>query len=268
MTLAGLAQDDADAIFKTVEWELARLERIFSLYRADSTLTQLNENGRLAQPPAELLAVMTLSDAIFHATGGAFDPSVQRLWQVYASKASSTIPPSEKEIAAARNRTGWQHVRFNTREVSFAREGMALTFNGIAQGYIADKIAELLRAHGLTQVLIDMGEVSAQGKRPDGRPWRAGIAAPDGEVLKQLPLEDRALATSAPLGTVLDPAGRRGHIIDPRNGLPAKSWQLVSISASRAALADGLSTALCLLPRSEITKTLRLYPDVALEALV
>ncbi len=268
MTLTGITQADAGDLFSAVESELTRLELVFSLYREDSALTRLNRDGHLAKPPAELLEITTLSNSLFHASGGAFDPSVQKLWQVYASKAASGAQPSAKEIAYAQDRTGWQHVQFDISKISFARDGMALTFNGIAQGYIADKIADLLRARGLKQVLIDMGEVSAQGKRPDGQPWRAGIAAPTGDIIKRLPLENRALATSAPLGTLLDPAGRRGHIIDPRNGRPAKSWSLVSVSAERAALADGLSTACCLLPRAAIAKTLQSYPGSRLEVLV
>lgn len=268
MTLTGINQEAAGNLFTAVESELARLERVFSLYREDSALTRLNKNGHLADPPAELLEVIALSDSLFHATGNAFDPTVQALWQVYASHAASEEPPSESEIQDALDQTGWRQLQFDSAEISFSREGMALTFNGIAQGYIADKVAELLRARGLTQVLIDMGEISAQGRRPDGRLWRAGIATPDGKILKRLPLKDRALATSAPRGTLLDPAGRRGHIIDPRNGLPTESWKLVSVSAESAALADGLSTAFCLLPRAGIAKTLLGYPDAVLEILV
>ena len=146
---------------------------------------------------------------------------------------------------------------------------MALTLNGVAQGYIADRIADLLRAEGMARVLVDMGEIHAVGSRADGTPWRAGIALPGGDLRPgSVPLVDRALATSAPLGTVLDPAGRIGHIVDPRTGRPGGLWRQVSVSASRAALADGLSTGFCLMSRDLIERAVAAYPGMRLEALL
>ena len=121
---------------------------------------------------------------------------------------------------------------------------MGLTLNGIAQGYIADRVAALLEAEGLTDILIDTGEHRALGQMPGGGGWPVTLAQ-GGSVA----LRDRALATSAPLGTVFDGAGRYGHILDPRTGEPAAPvWRAVSITAPSAALADALSTAACLMP--------------------
>ena len=126
---------------------------------------------------------------------------------------------------------------------------MALTLNGIAQGYIADRVAQMLMDKGLTNVLIDTGEFRALGPHPDGRAWPVTLAT-GGEV----PLDTRALATSAPLGTTFDEYTRVGHIIDPRTGRPTRSnWREISVSAASAAVADALSTAACLLEtRDEI----------------
>ncbi len=268
MSLLGVDQTRAHEIFASVEAEVGRLEKIFSLYRQDSLLVSLNRTGRLEGPPPELLELISLSDALYRSTEGAFDPTVQPLWQLYAERALRGDAPTRSEIAEVQQRTGWSRLYCNAEAVRFAREGMALTFNGIAQGYIADKIAALLRARGLNQVLIDMGEISALGRKANGEPWQAGIAAPDNEILRQLPLEDRALATSAPLGTLLDPGNGIGHILDPRSGKPAQSWKLVSVSSDRAAIADGLSTAFCLLPRETIDRTLPVYPSASLELLI
>ena len=234
MILSGVSPLAARPIFAALEEELARIERIFSLYRQDSALVRLNRAGRLDAPPSELLDVLTLAGGIHEATGGAFDPTVQPLWKALAEGG---------DARAAAALIGWQDVRFDAREVRFNRAGMALTLNGIAQGYASDRIAALLRARGLRDVLVDIGEVVALGQNPKGHAWQAGIAAPDGQIVRRISLADRALATSAPMGTVLP--GGQGHIIGPRGQTPRHA--LVSVSAPRAALADGLSTALCLL---------------------
>jgi thiamine biosynthesis lipoprotein len=169
----------------------------------------------------------------------------------------------------ARARTGWAGIHFDTDGIISTRPGMALTLNGIAQGYIADLIADLLRAQGMAGVLVNMGEIHAVGARANGTPWRVGIATPDGNVRSNaVMLVDRALATSAPYGTVLDREGRIGHIVDPRTGRPGGLWRQVSVSAPRAALADGLSTAFCLMPRDLTERAIAAYPGARVEALL
>lgn len=252
MTLAGISPIHARPVFARLEAEIARLERVFSLYRDDSALMRLNRTGGLQAPPPELLEVLTLADALHAASGGAFDPSVQPLWQALATGG---------DAEAARAAVGWDGVRFDAGGVRLLRPGMALTLNGIAQGYITDRIAALLRAQGLRDVLVDIGEVVALGRKPDGTSWQAGIATPARDIIHLVTLRDRALATSAPMGTVLGDG--QGHILDPRGHGPRNT--LVSVSAPRAALADGLSTALCLLGRDAVEKAISRFDGAAVE---
>ena len=238
-----LDHPEAEAIAARAAAEISRLEGIFSLYRADSALSRLNTRGRLAVPPAELLECLTLAGTVHRASGGAFDPTVQTLWALWAERISAGARPEAAELASARALGGWGDLRLDAEEIAFAR-GMALTLNGIAQGYIADRVAALLEAEGLTDILIDTGEHRALGRMPGGSGWPVTLAQ-GGSVA----LRDRALATSAPLGTVFDGEGRYGHILDPRTGEPARPvWRAISVTAPSAALADALSTAACLMP--------------------
>ncbi len=268
MTLVGVHEAEATDVFAAVEEEIDRLEGLFSLYRRGSLLARLNAEGRLTAPPGEFLDLLELSDRLQRTTCGAFDPTIQPLWLLHAAAATERRRPTAGEVAAVRESCGWRHLEISPREVAFTRPGMALTFNGIGQGYIADRVAALLRGMGLRDVLVDMGEIAALGRRPDGRPWRAGISLPEGRIVREVRLGERCLATSAPLGTLLDPAGRVGHILDPRSGEPGGRWKLVSVAADRAALADGLSTACCLLSRDAIAVALGAHPDASLEALL
>ena len=238
MQLSGLSQHQAHPVIRAVEQELNRLENIFSLYRDGSEIVRLNTSGQLAAPSADLLHVLSLSGSMNAATLGAFDPTVQPVWRALATG---------DDPASARSAVGWQHVRFDAGIVRFTRADMALTLNGIAQGYITDRIAALLRDRRLDNVLIDMGEIAAIGPRPDGRDWRAGVSQPDGRIVHHVALRDRAIATSAPDGTIFPTADNAGHIIDPTAILNGTQHKLVSVSAPSAAVADGLSTACCLL---------------------
>ena len=141
--------------------------------------------------------------------------------------------------------------------------GMALTLNGVGQGYVADRIAALLEAEGLDDILIDTGEFRAMGGQPEGGGWPMRL-----ESGSRLALRQRALATSSSLGTTFDQAGRDGHILDPVTGRPAATvWQSVSITAPSAAIADALSTASCLMPdERSIVGLVEQFPGAHCEA--
>jgi thiamine biosynthesis lipoprotein len=247
--------------------EVARLERQLSLYRDDSALVRLNRTGVLDDPPFDLLRVLADS-ARFHAlTGGAFDVTVQPLWDLYAAhfaqpNADPAGPPAEA-VAAAVARVGWDRVTLDAGRVTLA-PGTAITLNGIAQGYVTDRVVELLRRGGIAHALVDMGETRALGSYPDGGPWRVGLEDPaaPGQVAERIALEDRAVATSGGYGTRFDAAGRFNHIFDPATGGSSWRYAAVSVVAAEAGTADALSTGFSLLPPERIAAVAR-SQDVA-----
>lgn len=250
LRLVGGTPAQARRTLARVGREIARIEAMASLHR-DSALTRLNRDGHLAHPSEELLALLALADQVHDATGGAFDPTVQPL---YAALADGRRPD--------RALIGWERVRISAEEIRLDR-GQALTLNGIAQGWAADRIAGILAQEGYGRALIDMGEARALGLREDGRPWRAEIATPQGVGLARVDLCDRALATSSPSGTRIGAAGLP-HILGPQGQAPV--WNTVSVSAPGAALADALSTAFCLMGRPAIDRALARFAQTRLEA--
>jgi FAD:protein FMN transferase len=264
-----LSHPDAAAIIARAVAEIDRLEDIFSLYRAQSALSRLNATGRLDAPPFELLECLALCSRVHAATAGLFDPTVQPLWQMYATSFAAGRTPLAGQIAERRAQIGWPRITYDSAAVQLP-PGMALTLNGVAQGFVADTLADLLAAEGLTDVLINTGEFRALGHMPyaggwpDAGGWPVRLASGG-----QVALASRALATSSPLGTAFDPAGLVGHILNPVTGLPAPAtWASVSISASSAALADALSTAACLMPdRATLAQVLQAFPTTRIEAL-
>ena len=249
-----LAHPDAGAarqLLRRCVAEIERLEKIFSLYLPDSEVCRLNAAGRLELPSLELVDLLSRAAAVSVESDGVFDVTVQPLWQRHAAQGADfddLLPLVD-----------WRAVSVDADRIAFARRGMAITLNGIAQGYITDRVADLLRAEDMTSVLVDLGEIRALGGRPDGTPWRVGLADPvaAGRVAAQLDLRDMALATSGGYGTPLDPTGQRNHLIDPRSGCSAPARRSVSVMAPRATVADAASTALALLPETAAPRLLR-----------
>ncbi len=248
----------AEATFTAVEQEIARLEALFSLYRTDSALSRLNATGRLDAPEADFLRLLALVRSAHSETGGLFDPTVQPLFVAYATHYASgrTDPLPAEALADGLKRVGFDKVVFDEDAVRFSQPGMAMTLNGVAQGYITDRVADLLKARGFANVLLDIGEIRALGGGRDNQGWKVGLAAgPNGDALAgTLRLRDRAVATSMMDGTVIDPAGLVGHILHPGKGAIASVFSAVSVVAPEAALADALSTAAVLMAPNELAR--------------
>lgn len=253
-----LDHPDAPRLASMAMEEIRRLERVFSLYLADSALSILNSSGRLDAPPFELLECLAIAGTVHAASGGCFDPTVQPLWHAEARAREAGRPLSDGERAAARDLVDWSSVQLSP-EAIVLRPGMALTLNGIAQGYIADRVAALLATHGLTRALIDTGEMVAL----PGSQWPISLP-----IAGQVELRGRALATSSPLGMTFGGDGRSSHILDPRTGHPVVPlWRTISISAPRAAVADALSTAACLAEnRADIEALCKAFAQAAIES--
>lgn len=251
--LSGTQPQHSYRVFSRIETIIGNVERQFSLHM-ESDLARLNANGLLRHPTQDMLELIELSDAMHKATGGAFDPTIQPLWLALARCESTT---------AAQALIGWNKVSFSRDGIALS-PGAQLTFNGIAQGFCADKIAAYLRSQGYDNVLVDSGELLAIGPQADGTHWPVVVAGEDGTVIGQKAIENRALATSSPLGMRL--AKGEAHIISPRGSLPR--WNTVCVSAPSGAIADALSTACCLLDRGGIEHALAQFPDARLEAIV
>lgn len=263
---ATIAMDHPDAqdLTRAARVEIDRLENVFSLYRTDSALARLNRDGSLVAPPAELLDCLALAGLVHAASAGRFDPTVQPLWQLHAeSYSSSGRAPDDAAIAAARARTGWNGVQIVASAIRLPPGG-SLTLNGIAQGYIADRVAALLKAKGVTNVLIDTGEIVAMGDATGSSGWQVGI-----QNGPRTSLHNLGMATSSALGTTFDGAGA-GHILDPRTGRPGSgAWSQVTIAAGHAAIADAASTAACLIDsEAELARMVGALPGATVEHLI
>jgi thiamine biosynthesis lipoprotein len=184
------------------------------------------------------------------ASGGAFDATVQPLWRLIADRLSRSEAISPQALDSARRLVAFDCIDCRSDTVMLARPGMAVTLNGIAQGYITDRVADLLHDLGFDRVLVQLGESMALAPPAEKRAWQ--IAVPDprdsGRDLWTLALSHRAVATSSGLALKFDAGGRRHHLLDPRTGDSPNHHLSVTVLAARAMRADALSTALFVLP--------------------
>lgn len=228
--------DRAAAAVAQVRQLVGRYEDTLSLWEPDSAVSRLNRDGILQDAPDELLDALAQATRIAHLSDGAFDITVQERWAALA--AGRTPVPAER---------GMHSIEVRRRQVRLLRSGMAVTFNGIAQGIVTDRAVALLQSLGYRDLLANLGEFRGVGVRPDGGKWRLGVGRPGGsDIIAELELDDpaKSVATSEPRATLM--AGQP-HIFDPldREG---PRWASVTVRARDAAEADGVSTAIAASP--------------------
>lgn len=262
ISLYGADLRRAGQVLRTCIALIRRLEASLSLFRPDSAIVELNRAGHVRHAPSELVELLRLALRLSRRTEGAFDVTVQPLFELYAHHFApgrrTPAPPAQEELTRTLSLVDYTAVEVDDSSIRFRRPRMAVTLNGIAQGYLADRMTAVLKAHGFDHVLLDLGEMRAIGAHPDGRAWRLGIRDPFAHepFIAEIDLRDQALATSAPYGTVFDADGRYHHLFDPATGRPSARYASVSVRAADATTADALSTAFFSLSLERITHLL------------
>ena len=255
-----LAEESVGRAFR----EMDRVVSLLNRHDPDSAVSALNQCGILRGPPPEMSRVMQGALACSRLSGGAFDPTVQPLVDRFramragpgpslrtaASHLTPSAPPSRQELLELLELVDVGAVEMAPRAIRLRKEGMGLTLDGIAKGYVVDRMAGVLRGSGLTDFLINAGgDVRAAGRREDGRVWRVGIQDPrrQGPFPDVIALDGMAVATSGSYEIRFDPEGIHHHIVDSRSGSSPRLGLSVSVVAPTAMEADALATSVFLM---------------------
>jgi thiamine biosynthesis lipoprotein len=237
---------DAAVAQRAIQEALAAVERVhrlMSIYDPTSAVFHLNRDGLLHRPDPQLLEVLRHARALSQLSRGAFDITVQPLWQAGARAAERGGVPTPEERERARLLAGWQDVEANRERAVLRRPGMRITLNGLAQGYAADLALRAVRRHGIRDALLDTGEFACGGDA-GGRPWMLGVPDPrePASIVAAFALHGRCAATSGDYEAAFTADRRQHHIFDPATGESPPELAAVTVLAPTALEADGLST--------------------------
>ncbi len=235
--------------------EMDRLTSLLDRYRAVSPIGALNKEGHLTDVPPEVAHVLGRSFHFHNLSGGAFDITVQPLVDLYKEHfRAHHAPPSDKDLHKVLDLVDARAVSFDGKAIRFKKEGMGITLDGIAKGYIIDQMAESIRGSGIEHVLVNAGgDIRAAGGKKDGTPWKVGIQNPDkkGPYVDVIEMANGAVATSGNYEIYFDEEKFYHHIVNPRTGISPRQSSSVSVMASNVMDADALSTAVFVLEPKE-----------------
>jgi thiamine biosynthesis lipoprotein len=229
--------------------EIRRLEALLTEFDPASQTSLINSNA--GRPPIpidpECYALIERCIHLSRITQGAFDITAIPLRNLYNFKERIANIPDPATLAATLSNTGYHHIQLANGRIALLRSGMRIAFGAIGKGYAADALRTRWKNQGLTAGVINAsGDLTAWGLRPDGSPWKIGIADPrdPSRFLLWLPIHDAAIATSGNYEQFFEIDGVRfSHNIDPRTGIPVKEIKSVSIISPSAELSDALATA-------------------------
>lgn len=257
VTLTVVAADESageEAIAKGFS-EVARLEQLFSSYRSDSDLSRLNSQagaGPVAVA-AELAQLVFTARVLAEQTGGAFNPLMGPVIKAWGIPHNPSVP-SPSELALLRPLIDLDGLSVDREQntIALSRPGMAIGLGGIAKGYTADRVVELLERLAMSGGVVEIsGDVRVFGRRPDGRPWRIAVRNPGAsnpphadQPLAVVQMNAGAISTSGDYERFFELDGvRYHHIFDPTTLKPARGVVSVTLMADSAVRADALATA-------------------------
>jgi len=264
--------DAARRAFDAATHEIQRLEALMTTWRSDSELSRVNAaagQGAVQVDPEtfevvkEALHTSEISEGTFDIT---FE-SLHGLWKF--DEDLDPHPPSAAAIQAKLPLVNYHHVHLDThaRTIALDARGVRISLGGIAKGYAVDRAAKVLSEAGLPSFYVQAGgDLYAQGTKPDGSDWSAGVRdprGPDGSYFALLPLSDHAFSTAGDYErSYLIGNKRYHHIIDPRTGRPAAASRSVTIWAKTAFLADAIDDAVFILGPEKGLKLVESLDDV------
>lgn len=239
------AQDAVEKAFA----EGRRLEKLLTRFDASSPLGVLNTQGSLRDVPAPVQLLLDCSRDIYAVSEGAFDPTILPVLSALEEGRANKRRIPDAELIEREKYVGFE--RIDRRQGVHIATGMGITLDGIAKGWIAQRMSELLVAEGCVNHIVNAGgDISAKGVNAEGHPWQIAIEDPllGGRYPSSVTVSNGVLATSGVYEQTFDNGGG-SHLVIPRTR-SVPDVVSASVLATDGALADALATALCVMEPS------------------
>ena len=247
--IAGLDEAQARPAAAAVLREFDRLHRTYHAWQA-SELSELNAAIAAGKPHAvspELASFIADAQQRAARGGARFDPGIGaliRLWGFQSDEFRSALPDPSALAAWRAAHPGIADLALDGLQVSSRNAQVSLDFGGYLKGVALDRAADILRAQGVRDALINIGgNVMALGTK-NGNRWKVGIQHPrQPGPLATVELHDgEAIGTSGDYQRFFELDGKRYcHLLDPLTGEPVMHTQAVTVLVSPRPAAGTLS---------------------------
>jgi thiamine biosynthesis lipoprotein len=248
ITVVAPSVEQGEADIEAGMTEVRRFDAMMSLYKDTSEISKVNlAAGKFpVKVSPEMIEAVEYAAKISELSGGVFDVTIGPLVVLWQMRLKEGKVPSDGEIAGVRNLVNYRNIVIDKKASTLflKKKGMIMDLGGM-KGYIADRVADLMKRRGTNNALIALaGDIWALGRREDGSPWRIGVQHPreKDRTLTVLELSDKYVCTSGDYERfVIREKKRYHHIIDPRTGKPSTGVISVTLVGEQGAVIDPLA---------------------------
>ncbi|AOT72760.1 FAD:protein FMN transferase [Geosporobacter ferrireducens] len=235
---------------------IQEIEQNMSVNIEDSEVTKINKNAGIEQVAVSNDTAFVLGKAKEYAalTKGAYDPSIGPLVKLWGIETDHERVPEKNEIDEALKYVNYNAIQIqDENKIKLADRGMFIDLGGIAKGYAADEVANILRKRGIQHAMVNLGgNVYALGNKIDGDDWKVGIQnpyEPTGTHMGIVEINNMTVVSSGNYERYFMKGDiRYHHIIDPKTGYPAENGVISTVIISNSSIdADALSTGIYVL---------------------
>jgi thiamine biosynthesis lipoprotein len=246
-----LSEAAARAALEKALAEVAEVERLTDLVRADGGLTALNAASGQGPRPVDprLLSVLTRSRNFCLWSEGAHGPLGRDLYSLWGLRSPVVEPPAPDRLAQAVDVATCDRLSLDPKggTVTLAA-GSSLELWGFAEGFAVDQAAELLRREGVVNGFVRIGgSYRGFGAGPAGKGWPVVLDPLPGveESATRVFLRDRSLAIAMGTARPLQVAGETlAPYVNQRTGRLAGGVLAVATFTELAVDAHALAATL------------------------
>ncbi|MDU7243189.1 FAD:protein FMN transferase [Clostridium sp.] len=248
-----LYDSNDEGILDKVFTKVKELESTLSINENGTLVDKINESAGIEPVKVDYDTYTVIKKGLEYAklSNGLFDISVGpivKLWNIGLPEAKV---PTQEEIDSRIPLVGYSDVELNDEEntVFLKRQGMMIDLGGVAKGYTADVISDILTEEGVKSAIIDLGgNIFAHGSKVDGSTWRIGIQNPfsdRGDIIGTITVKNKSIVTSGIYERYIEKDGiKYHHILSPKTGYPYENEIAgITIISDKSSDGDALSTS-------------------------
>jgi thiamine biosynthesis lipoprotein len=246
------------------EWE-----RVISTWDPESELSGLNR----LPPDLEVPISVTLETALragdhcYRMTGGAFDPGILALEELWEIRGEGRVPGRE-EIERILPGIGWRHLHLSEGKVRRGSVHLKIEEGGFGKGLaLRDALKVFEERRGTVKGYLNFGGQILL----HGNPRRISLSDPHDRTrpLLVFTAPSGSISTSSQGVRRIRISGKEyGHIFSPKTGYPIEKEGSLTVIAGDPLFADCLSTGLFIIGSQEQAEWLSNHPEISAISLI
>lgn len=217
---------------------VATFEATYSRFKPESWLSQLNASQETTvEVLPEFAQMLAVSLQLRDTTDGAFDINSAAIHEAYGYDKDYSFKNANADISVIRG-------QYWLEGTTLHKQGnVRFDLGAVGKGFVIDKVAQVLKQHGVKHFLVDGGRDFMASSKHTGEAWNIALEHPlhRDQAIGILPLKDQALACSSSHHRRV---GKYHHIVNATTAKPVDTIAALFLTAENAFLADALSTAI------------------------